>query len=107
MSNGVPGLMPHNFRLQGVQKTVDRYKLRHSKYNSRNFSKLTRMEYKNSKFSQLAQRCGDFSQLILLEIKLSKLLQFNKPGGYFLQSIVPELESLKLSQLEQRVRHFR
>src|SRR5262245_18085406 len=25
MSNGVPWLMPHNFRLQGCQKTVDRY----------------------------------------------------------------------------------
>jgi hypothetical protein len=25
MSNDVPWLMPHNFRSEGVQKTVDRY----------------------------------------------------------------------------------
>ena len=30
MSNDVPWRMPHNCRPEGVQKTVDRYNLRHS-----------------------------------------------------------------------------
>jgi hypothetical protein len=32
MSNGVPWLMQPNFRLDGVQKTVDRYNVRLADY---------------------------------------------------------------------------